>query len=125
MVPELASDLVEEAAEVSRVCRAAEVPNWLAEVWRDGAEHCLAHPLVAEPHHVWLISVLPGLLLADSRGERGLVSVDDDLFGSEYVAKDGGEQLSLPVERVLEAEGPRVDLFDAAILDIVSLVEAR
>ena len=125
MVPELASDLVEEAAEVGRVGRPAKVPDWLAKVWRDGAEHCLAHPLVAEPHHVRLISVLPGLLLADSRGERGLVSVDDDLFCGEYVAEDGGEQLSLPVERVLEAEGPRVDLLDAAVLDAVGLVEAR
>ena len=125
MIPELASDLVEEAAEVGRVGAHAEVPDWLAEVGRDGAVHCLAHPLIAETHHVRLISVLPGLLLADAAGERGLVRVDDDLPCGDDVAEDGGEQLPLPVERVLEAEGPRVDLLDAAVLDIVGLVEAR
>ena len=65
VVLELASDLVEEAAEVDRVGAAAQVPDRLPQVWRDGSEHCLAHPLVAEGCQIRFISSLPGLLLGD------------------------------------------------------------
>ena len=116
-------DLAQEFAKVCLIRALAEVHDWLPEQRGDGSEYRLGQPLIPESGQVGLVRQLPGLCLARSADERGLIDVNQALLGGQQVSNVQCEAFALFPELSPVPERLVEDLLIPQVPHIVGHIE--